>query len=145
MSINLIEGIHQWQNNFIKIQRYAYNDSSNLTEKLIVQEVEANKTSLSEKEASLLKQEADYIKFQISQLRKDGVRVVLFDIPVEQRVQSTVRKQQVRALMRKLFPIKQFEWLPEPPSRHWKTSDGIHLVSSDAKDYAAFLRNQLLP
>lgn len=108
------------------------------------QVIEESKNPLSKKEENLLKQEAEYLKLQISELRQDGVRVILFNVPGEQQVQSTVRGQQIQALMRDVFPSDQFEWLPEPPHRHWTTLDGIHLIDSDAKDYAVFLRNQLL-
>ena len=115
-----------------------------LTQKLISQAVEDYKTPLSNEEKKLLTHEAEYIKSQISQIRKDGVRVILFDIPREQRVEATVREKQLKALMRKLFPTNSFEWLPEPPPRHWTTYDGFHLIGSDAEDYAAFIGNQLL-
>lgn len=120
------------------------NIDPSLTNTLIFQQIEANKIPLTEKEKSLLKQEANYIKSQILQVEKDNVRVILFDVPIENRVQDTVRKQQIQALLRELFPINKFEWLPQPLPRHWRTSDGIHLVSSDAKDYAAFLKNQII-
>ncbi len=121
------------------------NVDPDLTEKLISQAIEDYKTPLSNEERSLFTHEAEYIKSQISQIRKDGVRVILFDIPREQRVEATVREKQLKALMRKLFPTNSFEWLPEPPPRHWTTYDGFHLIGSDAQDYAAFIGNQLLP
>lgn len=124
--------------------RQPVNIEPKLTEKLIVQTLEVYKEPLSKKEEILYRQEAEYIKSQLSKIRKDGVRVVLVDIPIEQRIQNTVQEKQIRALMRELFPINDFEWLPEPPPRHWKTSDGIHLIESDAKDYGAFLNNQIL-
>jgi len=120
------------------------NIDPNLTEKLISQAIEDYKTPLSDEEKTLFAQEAEYIKSQISQIKKDGVRVILFDIPREQRVEATVREKQLKALMRKLFPTNSFEWLPEPPPRHWTTYDGFHLIGSDTQDYAAFIGNQLL-
>ena len=121
------------------------NVDSNLTDKLISQEVEANKNPLSEKEESVLREQAEIIRSQISQIRKNGVRVILFNVPGEGRIQNTVKQKQVRGLLGELFSINDFEWLPEPPLRQWATYDGIHLVNSDAKDYAIFIRNQLLP
>lgn len=115
-----------------------------LTEKLIAQAIEEYKNPVSATEERLLRQEAEHIKAQISQIRKDGVSVVLFDIPREQRIQSTLRERQVKALMREIFPSKDYEWLPEPPPRNWITNDGFHLVSSEANDYFAFIKKQLL-
>jgi len=124
--------------------RQVVNVPQTLTDKLISQAVEEYKSPVAAKEESLLRQEAEYIKAQISQIRKDGVRVVLFDIPREQRIQATLRERQIRSLMREFFPSKDFEWLPEPPPRNWKTNDGFHLVSSDATEYYTFLKNQIL-
>ncbi len=115
-----------------------------LTEKLILQAVDKYKTPLTEDEKKLLRQEGEFLKVQLSQIRKGGVRVILFDVPRDPRLQATVKEKQLEVLMKELFPANDFEWLPKPPPRYWKTIDGVHLVSSEAKDYVAFLKNQLL-
>lgn len=111
--------------------------------KVIEKLVNENSKELDQEEQDLLRKQAEYIKVQIAEIKKDGVRVALFDVPGEPRVDNTLKKKQVRELMRSLFPTDSFEWLQEP-SREWVTSDGIHLIEADAKDYAAFLREQLL-
>jgi hypothetical protein len=120
------------------------NLDKNLTNTLINKVITSHNTPLQDDKRTLLIQEAEYIKLRIIQLRKDGVRVVLFDIPREPRIQATIAEKQTQALMKEVFPANHFEWLPEPPPRDWKTLDGEHLVSSDAKDYVAFLKKQLL-
>lgn len=115
-----------------------------LTDTLISQAIEKAKNPLSEMEKSLLRQEAESIKIQLAKIKGEGVRVVLYDVPRDPRLQATVKEKQLEALMKELFPANDFEWLPKPPPRYWKTYDGLHLVSSDAKDYVAFLKNQLL-
>ncbi|HEY9611974.1 hypothetical protein [Allocoleopsis sp.] len=119
------------------------NRDNQLTKTLINQAIEKYTTPLSEKEKSLFREEAEHIKFQISKLNKDGVRVVLFDIPRDPHLQATVQGKQLKALAKELFPVSNYEWLPEPAPRDWITYDGVHLVTSDAKDYTAFLKNQL--
>lgn len=99
---------------------------------------------LSEKEKETLRQEAEFIKNQIAHLKKAGVRVVLYDVPGEKEVETTTKEKQVRELLGELFPRDTFEWLPSPPAREWRTSDGVHLIRSHARDYALFLREQLL-
>jgi hypothetical protein len=120
------------------------NFDKSLTEPLINQAIEKYRKPLLESQKTVLRQEAESIKLKILKLRKDGVRVILFDIPREPRLQATVAEKQTKALLKEILPVKDFEWLPEPPPRDWKTLDGVHLVSSDAKDYVAFLKNQLL-
>ncbi|MBD1811046.1 hypothetical protein NDA07_03750 [Microcoleus vaginatus DQ-U2] len=47
-------------------------------------------------------------------------------------------------MAKKLFPPERFEWLPPPKEREWRTNDGVHLIRSDARDFAEFLRDKLL-
>lgn len=124
--------------------RQLFDGNSNVTEKVIAQEVAKRKYPLTETQKRLFIEENQSIKSQILQFRKEGVQVVLFDIPLDQQLQNTVTEKQIKALMKEIFPTKNFDWLPEPSPRQWKTSDGIHLVSSDAKDYTDFIRNELL-
>lgn len=112
--------------------------------KIVIEKlVSENSKELDQEEQDLLRNQAEYIKAQIAEIKKDGVRVALFVVPREPLVDNTLRQKQVRELMRSLFPTDSFEWLQEP-SREWVTSDGTHLIEPDAKDYAAFLREQLL-
>ena len=102
------------------------------------------KILLLEKDRISLVEQAEYIKSQISEIKKDNVRVVLFTVPGESIIDSTLSEKQTKWLIKSLFPASEFEWLPEPPVRKWKTGDGAHLVSSDAKDYAEFVTDRLL-
>jgi hypothetical protein len=112
-------------------------------EKLIIQQIQAGSYPISEQAKKVIKEESEYIKTQIKKFKNEGVRVILMDIPREKRVQDTIMEKQVRELFRELFPKDIYEWMPEPPSREWKTNDGVHLVTSSAKEYASFLREYL--
>jgi hypothetical protein len=41
-------------------------------------------------------------------------------------------------------PTDRFEWLPPPKEREWRTNDGVHLIRSDARDFAEFLRDNTI-
>lgn len=115
-----------------------------LIEKLIIQQIQAGSYPISEQAKKVIEEESEYIKTQIKKFKNEGVRVIIMDIPREKRVQDTIMEKQVRELFRELFPKDIYEWMPEPPSREWKTNDGVHLVTSSAKEYASFLREHLL-
>jgi hypothetical protein len=116
-----------------------------LSQKAIQTTVDIQSKPLSEKDAKNMKQEADLMKTQIAEVKKNtGAKVVLFDIPLESRVNATLRMQQVRELAKKLFPPDRFEWLPSPKEREWRTNDAIHLIRSDARDFAEFLRDNTI-
>ena len=121
------------------------NITPELSQKTIQTVVDTQSKPLSEKDAKNMKQEADLMKIQIAEIKKHtGAKVVLFDIPQESRVNATLRVKQVRELAKKLFPPDRFEWLPPPKEREWRTNDGIHLIRSDAKDFAEFLRDNTI-
>jgi hypothetical protein len=121
------------------------NVTPGLSQKAIQTTVDIQSKPLSEKDAETMKQEADLIKNQIAEIKKNtGAKVVLFDIPLESRVNATLRKKQVRELAKKLFPPDRFEWLPPPKEREWRTYDSIHLIGSDARDFSEFLRDNTI-
>lgn len=122
------------------------NESANpkLREKLIAQRVNSLMQPLSDSEKRIIGEEVEDIKAQIATLKKDGVRVVLFDVPIEKRVANATKQKEVRKLLRSLFPADSYEWLPEPSSKNWVTTDGLHLGRSEAKEYALFLKEKLL-
>jgi hypothetical protein len=128
---------------FLEEARSTQQIDPELIEKLIQQQIQAKKNTMSEGVKNAITEESEYIKTKITQLKNAGVRVVLMDVPNEQRVKDTIMEKQLRELFRDIFPENIYEWLPEPPSREWKTNDGIHLVKSSAKEYANFVRAQL--
>jgi len=118
------------------------NVTPEISQKVIQTVVDNESKPLSEKDAETMIQEADLMRNQIAEIKKNmGAKVVLFEIPRESRVNASLRMKQVRELAKKLFPPDRFEWLPPPKEREWRTNDGIHLIRSDARDFAEFLRD----
>jgi hypothetical protein len=121
------------------------NITPELSQKAIQTAVDNQSKPLSEENAETMKQEADLMRNQIAEIKKNpGAKVVLFDIPQESRVDATLRVKQVRELVKKLFPPDSFDWLPPPKEREWRTNDGTHLIRSDARDFAEFLRDKTI-
>lgn len=123
----------------------ARNLTPELSRKAIQTTIDIQSQPLSKKDVEDIKKEAGVIRSQIAEINKNsGAKIILFDIPQESRVDAAMRRKQVRELTKKLFPPDRFEWLPPPPPREWRTNDGIHLIRSDARDFAKFLRQKLL-
>jgi len=121
------------------------NVTPQLSQKAIQTAVDYDSKPLSEKDVETMKQGADLMRNQIAEIKKNtGAKVVLFDIPRESRVNATLRIKQVGELAKKLFPPDRFEWLPFSKEREWRTNDGIHLIRSDARDFAEFLRDNTI-
>jgi hypothetical protein len=119
------------------------NITPELSQKAIQAAVDRISKPFSEKEAETMKQAADLMRNQIAEIKKNtGAKVVLFDIPRESRVDAGLRIKEVREVWaKKQFPPDRFEWLPFPKKREWRTNDGTHLIRSDARDFAEFLRD----
>ncbi|MBD2305779.1 hypothetical protein H6G17_09675 [Chroococcidiopsis sp. FACHB-1243] len=113
--------------------------NSDFRKKMIEQLVEDRNIELDIQQKQLIIKEAEFIKNQIADIQKEAVRVILFDIPGEPVVDNTTKQKQIRELLKSLFPKNSFEWLPELPAGKWITSDGIHLVQSNAKEYVSQL------
>jgi hypothetical protein len=121
------------------------NVTPKLSQKAIQAAVDYERKPLSKKELETIKQAADFMINQIAEIKRNtGAKVVLFDIPRESRVNATLRIKQVQELAKKLFPPDRFEWLPPPKKREWRTNDGVHLIRSDARDFAEFLRDNTI-
>jgi hypothetical protein len=121
------------------------NITPELSQKAIQTIVDVESQPLPEKDAEIFKKEAELIKTQIAEINKNsGAKVVLFEIPLESRVNAAIRRKQLRDLANKLFPSDRFEWLPPPKEREWRTNDGVHLIRSDARDFAEFLRDNTI-
>ncbi len=121
------------------------NQNPKFSQKAIQTAVDNESQPLSEKDAEIIKQEAGLMRNQIAEIKKNiGAKVVLFDIPRDSRVNNTLRVKQVRELAKKVFPPDRFEWVPPPKEREWRTNDGLHLIRSDARDFAEFLRDNTI-
>ncbi len=115
-----------------------------LRKKIIQGVVESRSKQLTPDMEANLRQQATLLKQQIQQIQQAGVKTLLFHIPGEPEVQNTVRQKQTRAILQEVFPADTFNWLAEPPRQNWVTSDGIHLIYSNAKEYAMFIKSQLM-
>jgi hypothetical protein len=111
----------------------------------VIEELAREKMApFSPEEEARLRQEAEWAREQITELQRAGWRVVLFRVPGEPQIDTSVQQRHVQALLREVFPADQFEWLPEMQPRAWLTTDGVHLIRADAQVFAEYLRNQLL-
>ncbi|MCT7989260.1 hypothetical protein [Laspinema olomoucense] len=115
-----------------------------LRKKIISDRIEKLQVSLPPEEKQEIQEQSAVIKQEIIRLQERGIRVILFDLPVEPQVANTPQRNQETALIREMFPEERFEWLPQPPTEDWITFEGVHLVPPHAKKFAVFIQEQLL-
>ncbi|NER39786.1 MAG: pyridoxine 5'-phosphate synthase [Oscillatoria sp. SIO1A7] len=118
--------------------------SDRLRKKIIQNYVNQYAKKITPEKRDKLISEAKHLKKQIAEFQKAGVRVILFNVPIDSELENTMMQREIRELLRSLFPPSTCEWLPEPPSEDWITYDGFHLIHSSAKKYALFLKDQIV-
>jgi len=127
-----------------QLQKQRLIDTKSAKENNIKTTIAQEKQPLSEKSKRDLILQAEVLKSQIAEIEKSGIRVVLYDVPGDRRVDNTMQRRQQRDILRNFFTADTFEWLPEPPVKDWITTDGVHLIHTEAKELATFIREQLL-
>lgn len=75
------------------------------------------------------------ISERISELQKAGVRVILVEPPNAVELYDTVAYNEIRSLVRGVFPINKYEWIDVDWGKY-TTGDGIHLQPASAERYA---------
>ena len=75
-----------------------------------------------------------------SALERQGVKVVLLEMPVHAELAGLAAPRAARALMENRFPGSRYRWIEPKNDRPFVTSDGLHLVPADAAAVARQVR-----
>ncbi len=81
----------------------------------------------------------------LAQLRAQGIRPIIFELPLDSAVMNTPAVRQLDQALRIHFPDTRYEWIRPDHSRAHETTDGIHLTSVELKSYAEKIRAVLAP
>jgi len=144
--IQAIRNFSEKQNILTKdeMQKERLIDTKSAKENIIKTMIAQEEHPLSEKSKRELILQAEVLKSQIAEIEKLGIRVVLYDVPGDRRVDNTMQRRQQREILKNFFTANTFEWLPEPPVKDWITTDGVHLIHAETKELATFIRSHLL-
>lgn len=100
-------------------------------------------TELSEDKKVQFAQNLREVKQRLLSLRTRGVRVYLFEVPIDSRIENTPTELTTRQIIEKAFPKGEFILLPTDKAEKWNTSDGFHLLPIDAVRFGERLLKQL--
>lgn len=90
----------------------------------------------------LTKRKFDELSRDVELIRKSGIRVIFFEMPIHQDLKDLIEQTTTRAAFYKYFPKSEFKYI-DMPQITFQTSDGIHLGPQEAADYTGYLRNKL--
>jgi len=70
-----------------------------------------------------------------------GTQIVFFKIPVHSTILASKRYIVRKTVLHKIFADMQVDWLKNPSSYKFETSDGLHLLFKGARDFSRFLNS----
>ncbi|MBC8011666.1 MAG: hypothetical protein H7067_16400 [Burkholderiales bacterium] len=76
-------------------------------------------------------------------LRVRGAEVVLVEFPFSPEVRGAPRYQQSFAVLNAVFPSAEWAWVRSPDGIDWQMTDGLHLTTPSAVDFARLLKLDL--
>lgn len=97
---------------------------------------------LNDAQKSNLVAQCAQIKSIIKRLEARGAKVILFDVPVDERVSSSVADWQVREYLAATFPQAEYSWIPDADGE-FETTDLCHLTDQSAMRFVAHLKKQI--
>jgi hypothetical protein len=83
------------------------------------------------------------LQTQIQTLKRQGVQIIFFEMPMVPALEYSVKQQQIRDLFEQYLPSTNYRYLPKPNYRNYQTGDGIHLKAEDAVKFTCDFTNKL--
>jgi len=83
------------------------------------------------------------LKKYIGYFEDRGVKIIFFEMPVEEILCSAPRAVHLRTYLRKQFRPSDYEYIPLPDCSLYKTSDGIHLNPESEAIYKNYFFNEV--
>lgn len=77
----------------------------------------------------------------LSQLKRQGTTVVLFEMPINARLENLLAPRTIRDYANRYFPAPQYQHIVLPADS-FRTSDGIHLLYDESLQYTNYLHAQ---
>lgn len=80
---------------------------------------------------------------EVENLEKNGVRVVFFEMPVNETLCDLPEPQMIRDYYRRYFPESRYTYIRVPNCAGYKTTDGAHLGVAEALRFTKFFKQQV--
>lgn len=93
--------------------------------------------------ATLLQQQLDKLHQMVTLLEQRNVRVIFYEMPVDQRLCNTPRAKAIRGAFQRRFPPSAYSYVYPPTCAGYHTTDGLHLDGPSATKYTQYLQQQI--
>lgn len=78
----------------------------------------------------------------VRELEKRGTKIILFEMPLNEKLKHVASNEQTRQVIARLFPRDKYVYLPNDTTRYL-TNDGEHLEPDGQRRYSHYLKQQL--
>jgi len=83
------------------------------------------------------------LKKDIAELQSKGVKVILFEIPINCKLYNTPKYQVAEERLNKEFPSEKYQRMPMPDCRAYQYADGEHIAFQSAVKFADWFVGEL--
>jgi hypothetical protein len=90
----------------------------------------------------VLQAQLQLLSDDVAYLKRHGVRVVFFEMPVDSRLAELPKARLVRESVQAVFPKEQYDYIAMPDPKGYVTSDGIHLNRQESRRYTQYFVEQ---
>jgi hypothetical protein len=84
--------------------------------------------------------ELEEVRQRVDALQSRGIEVILVELPTHPTLENSIRSTALRSAVESVFPPVKWTWIRGDPKKHYTTTDGLHLVTADARDFADSVR-----
>jgi hypothetical protein len=93
--------------------------------------------------AEVLNHRAAQVSALVDELNRRGCHCVLFTMPMDNTLANLSGPRSWRRKMHEQFPVQQYDWLSFDESHRYLTSDGVHLIRSEADNVTGVIVRQI--
>ncbi len=96
-----------------------------------------------ELDSNLVKFRLNQIETYIQQFEKKHIKIIFYEMPVDQQLRTLPLSGQIRRRFYEKFPTEKYPYIVASDSLIFNTSDGIHLTGESINEYTLFFIDQV--
>lgn len=135
----LLRDLQYGKSQFVYLEAGARVDSAFL-EKAIIPQLQERQHPLPD---SVLTARVQAVRQRLDAFRQRGTRIVLFEMPVDPRLQRTPVAQTIQTALLDTFQTPGYPFIIAPATDAYQTTDGVHLTHPECVRYTHYLCDQL--
>jgi hypothetical protein len=103
--------------------------------KLVEEEVTNNNNNM---DSIVMNKNMMDLKNEIQKFENLGVKIIFFELPVNEEVCNLIRPSQIRNTFFINFPSNKYKYILQPNCKGYKTTDGKHLSTEEVREYMRY-------